>query len=322
MIILLSSNDRYSISNYINETAQKLDVKPIFFSGTDKLFSLDDVYFEAITLDIFEATKFIVIQDALFLSSKEKLSTEDEERLKEIIKISDEITIVFTLFNYKFDNKKKSVKLLKEAGQMITLEEVKSLTIKQVLAQQNKKHQLGLSQEALVKLEQMCPNLEAAHQAIEKLKLIDGHISIDLMELLVDDRSDHQIFELSNAIIEKNMSETYRLMASMKQKSFDTSGITYVLASKIRQIYQSLTLSKYGYQQAEIAKMLGISPNYAWVLINKLNRLLRTSDCLEILSSLSQLDRKSKTYMIDKELEFDLWLIDYWRKYGKSKRII
>ncbi len=322
MIEIVSSNDRYALEQYIQNKAKELDVEPIMFEANQKSFSLLDVHFEVISLDIFKPNKLIVVKEALFLSSKEKLSKEDEVTFNKILEQSNDVCVLFTLMNLKFDKKKKAVKKSKETGKLVVLEEVTPASIRQLLLAANKKYDLQLSNQALNKIEQYCPNLDAAHKAIDKLKLVQGQVSDDLVDLLIEDQSDIVIFELSNAIIEKDMKETFRLIEMMKLKNIDMSGVIHIFAGKIRQIYQSMVLAKYGYQQNDIASMMKISPNYAWVLMNKLNRHFRSSECLEILKSCAQFDRQSKTYMVDKKLEFELWLINYWRKYGKSKRVI
>lgn len=322
MIQLVSTNDTYALEQHIQTLANQLDVHPVVIQANHKSFSLLDVHFEVISLDIFKPNKLIVVKDALFLSSKEKLSKEDEVTFNKIVEQASDVTVLFTLMNLKFDNKKKAVKKAKEVGKLVVLEEVTPANIRQLILAANKKYQLNLSSKAINKIEQFCPNLEATHKAIDKLKLVEGQVSDQLVDLLIEDQSDVVIFELSNAIIEKDLTEVFRLIEMMKLKNVDMSGVIHIFAGKIRQIYQSMVLSKYGYQQTEIATTMKISPNYAWVLLNKLNRHFRTHECLEILQSCAQFDRQSKTYMVDKQLEFELWLINYWRKYGESKRVI
>lgn len=322
MIELVSANDQYSLDQHLLKLSDTLGLDPIYFDASLKDFSFEQLYFEVISVDMFNPTKLIIVKNALFLSSKGKLVDNQESLFSQILEASDEIHLVFTLFDLKFDSKKKAVKVAKEKGKLTVLEDVKELTIKQCITQANKKYGFNLKQNEIERFVEYCPSLQSAMNAIEKLKLYDGPITLSVIELLVEDSSDIVLFDLSNAIIEKDMNLSFELYHTLKNKNTDLSGLIYILASKFRQMYISSQLKAMGYNQQDVASMMKISPNYAWVLMNKLNHLFLGDSLLRILSELSEFDRKSKTFMVDKNIEFELWLVNFGRKYGKFKGII
>lgn len=322
MIELVSANDQYSLDQHLLKLSDTLGLDPIYFDASLKDFSFEQLYFEVISVDMFNPTKLIIVKNALFLSSKGKLVDNQESLFSQILEASDEIHLVFTLFDLKFDSKKKAVKVAKEKGKLTVLEDVKEQTIKQCITQANKKYGFNLKQNEIERFVEYCPSLQSAMNAIEKLKLYDGPITLSVIELLVEDSSDIVLFDLSNAIIEKDMNLSFELYQTLKNKNTDLSGLIYILASKFRQMYISSQLKSMGYNQQDVASMMKISPNYAWVLMNKLNHLFHGDSLLRILSELSEFDRKSKKFMVDKNIEFELWLVNYGRKYGKFKGII
>lgn len=318
MITCLSANDSYKINQKINEISKKLDVDPIFFDAQLKEFSLSEVEFEVISVDLFNPTKCIVVQNASFLSSKSKLSESDENLFYEILNQSSDIHLIFTLLNLKFDSKKKTVKKLKELGEIIQFEDVSQIDIKQAFTQANKKYDLGLKQEHINRLSEYTPTLPLAISAIEKLKLLEEPATLEIIDLLVNDDSDIGVFDLSNAIIERRMKDVFVLYETLKSRNTDISSFIYLLASRFRQLHQALSLTQSGYSIDELSQIMGINSKYGWVLVNKIAKGHTMKSTLKVLAELSKFDRQSKTYMVDKNTEFELFLVRYGRNYGKS----
>jgi|LSQX01.2.fsa_nt_gb DNA polymerase-3 subunit delta len=319
MIKLISGTDQYVVSELIEKDKETLGVNPVFFDATERNFDLGDVLFELISLDLFNPKKLVVIKNALFLSSKSKLSETDEQVMNEIIKNdSDDVMLILTLNGLKFDSKKKIVKSLKAKGELIFLEDSQPQSIKQALNIELKKNNININQRVFEHLTNLVPSYQAVHQAIEKLALYDGEITMDVIDHLIVDESELVLFDLSNALIEKRISDSLRIYAKLKRRNIDTGGLIYILASKVRQMYQAMVLKQFGYTQSDVARALSISPNYAWVLMNRLNNYLTPKDCLKLLHELALYDQKTKFYVLDRHLEFELWMINYGREYGKS----
>lgn len=318
MIECISSADQFLIDNAIEKIREKEGLNPVIFDATSKDFSLSDLQFEIITLDMFNDRKMIIIQNALFLSSKGKLENDQEALFYEILNQIENNILVFTLLNLRFDSKKKTVKKLGELGKINHLDTMSGIDLSNTIKALVHKKNIKISPQLIKQLIEYCPDYQSAYAAIEKLELYGDEITLDVLDHLIIDQSEVVIFDLSNALIEKRIFDALNLVGDLKTKQIDLTSFIFVLASKIRQIYQSMVYSKMGYSQQDIAKYLSISPNYAWVLTNKLNRLLTTKQCLEILRSLSKLDRKLKTFTIDRQLELELWILDFGRRYGKS----
>lgn len=319
MIKLISANDQFLIDEIINKHRQELDVDPLVFDATERQFDLNEVLFEVISLDIFSPKKLIVVRNPLFLSAKQKATPQQEELIKQIIDSdTQDCLLILTLLDLKFDSKKKIVKSLRDHGEMVVIEETKPQTLKQALAYNLKKNGINLKTPVFDHLSHMISNHQSISNAIEKLNLYEGEITIDVIDHLVIDESELVLFDLSNALIEKRFSDAFNIYQQLKKRNIPVDGLIYILASKVRQIYQALVLSENGYNQNEISRLLSISPNYAWVLVNRLNRLLSKKECLQTLKDLALYDQKSKFFVLDKHLEFEIWMVQYGGKYGKS----
>lgn len=318
MIQLISSFDNYKTEQHLKKVAEQLDVKPIIFDALEKSFSLELVYFEMISVDMFSPTKLIVIKNFFALSSKEKLNELDETMIDKMVDASNDVHLIFILDNLKFDSKKRAVKKLKEKGETISFEAVDLLTIRQMINQANKKYSFGLNNVECERFIQLCTTTQAAMNAIEKFKLVEGKITAELLELLIEENSDSRYFELSNAIFDKKFDEAFNLIEELKRHNVDLIPVIYYLTPKIRQLFQAKVLSQRGFSTDEIAKHLKIKSSYAWVLTNTLKNRYTKQQCLQILRDCSQFDRQSKIYMIDRNLQFELWLYQYRRNYGKS----
>ena len=319
MIKLISGTDEFSIHQIIDKAASELKVKPIIFDGNERAFDLNNVFFELVSLDIFSEKKIVVLNNPLFLSSKSKISEIYEKIMLDIIKNDVDDLIFFLVLNgLKFDSKKKIVKQLLKHGELITIDQVNERSIKQAIVQANKKYDLKMNEMTLNHLAQLITSFQGVSDAIEKLRLYDQDITLDVIDRLIVDENEIVLFDLSNALIEKRMNDAFVIYHKLLKFRQDPSGIVYILSSKIRQIYQANTLKKLRYSQEEIAKMMSISSNYAWVLLNRLNNLLSTQTCLDLLKELAHFDQQSKFYMLDKNLQFECWMLDYGRRYGKS----
>lgn len=319
MIKLISSYEPFLTDQLIQNTSQKLEVSPIYFDASERTFNLEDIYFESISLDIFNPKKLIIIKNALFLTTKSKLSEKDEVTMNQILhQDNDDVTLFFIVSDLKFDSKKKIIKKLKEVGEFIGFEASDTKNIKQELNKQLKNNKINLKMNVIEHLSSYVHSYQQINQAIEKLSLYDDEITIDVIDDLIVDESELVIFDLSNALIEKRMHDALKIYDELKRRRIDVGGIINILSKKVRQIYQALVFKGLGYQPNEVATELSISPQYAWVLMNRLNNLLSIKECTECLYELALYDQKMKYYMLDKQLEFELWMVNYGRKYGKS----
>lgn len=319
MILSLYSEDAFLIEKEVKRLKKDNKVTPIIFDFSDAKTDFFDFIYETQSIDLFGEKKFIWIKNPIFLTSKGKLTSSQEESFKQMLTSNDDsIDLLFTLVGNKFDTKKKTVKWLKEYGGIKVFESLKAEDVKQLILKANKQYNWNLSKEILTLLIQFNPTIETATQAIEKINLYQEPLTLDIFEKLIIDNSSRQIFDLSNALIEKEFKKSWLIYQEIKDKNVEVSNLLYILASKVRQLYQVKVLKSQGYNQAQIAEKLGLKDSFVWVLMNKVGQRLSAKECLSILQDIFYYDQQMKTFSIDKQLDLEIWLLNFGRKYGKS----
>jgi DNA polymerase-3 subunit delta len=148
-------------------------------------------------------------------------------------------------------------------------------------------------------------------QEVEKLKLY----KIDTKEITRDDiiacstlNIDTDIFRFIDNIINKNKKDALNTYYEMLKNNEEPIKIIALLASKFRLMYQAVHLSRKGFNNNEISKILGV---HAYPVKLAIEAGIRYPEELSLsyLNSLATLDIEIKTGLVDSKLGLELFIM-------------
>ena len=143
---------------------------------------------------------------------------------------------------------------------------------------------------------------------LEKLSLLDKEIELhDIENMITQDINDH-IFTISNALLNKDRNEAFRIYHSLLAQKNDPLNLGPLIASSLRSIYQVETLYYKGYTQQQIGERLQMSDKQVWVILNR--QMGKVQNILEHLNHLSEIDQKSKLGEVDRFIAFELFMLN------------
>ena len=117
---------------------------------------------------------------------------------------------------------------------------------------------------------------------LEKLGLLDKRIEKDDVDTMITQDIDRLVFDLSNALLDKNKEAAFRIYHSLLHQKNDPLGLAPIVSSSLRSIYQIETLVNLGYSNSQIEDMLKMSENQVRFLRSR--RLGKVSNILYYLN--------------------------------------
>lgn len=148
-------------------------------------------------------------------------------------------------------------------------------------------------------------------QELNKLKIYkieEKDINEQDVLALVPRNLEDNIFELTNAMIEKQQARTIEIYEDLVAQNEDPLRILNFIASKMRELFHARLLIQKGYGRDEIANHFGYSSGRTYYLMkNASNQSL--SQLEAHLKRLSKLDYEIKSGQKDKKLGLELYLL-------------
>ena len=120
---------------------------------------------------------------------------------------------------------------------------------------------------------------------------------------------DEDIYDLVNAIAEKDKNKAFELYGRISQKEKDSVNIIASVAGKIRTLYSVKVLSESRIKPSDIASILGVKPYAVQSALEKCNNF-STKKLLSFLNTLADIDYKSKCGIGKGNTLFEIFLIN------------
>lgn len=298
-----------------NQRRQSDDLEELNFMSFDlNEHSLDQVLDEAETLPFFGDYRMIFVENPLFLTGTK---TQDSEAsingLTDYLKNPIDSTIlVFWADFEKLDGRKKISKTLKKAAEEIDTTPLGEGPLRNYLKKYLTQKKIQLSQDAFELLLRLTDlNLTKAINEIDKLALsvAEGStISQEQVAALVTRTLEESVFEMTESLLKGNAEKTLAIYHDLHLQGEETIRLSSIFIGQVRLLLQTKILQKLGYQQANIAETLGIHP-YRVKLAMQQTSKFPVRLLTEMFDELVENDYLTKTGRIDKELNFQLFII-------------
>lgn len=318
-LYLCYGTEKYQISEFTERlTEQLVDLDNREFAVVHMDLSetpVEVMVEEAETLPFLVERKLVIVQAApLFAAGKEggKIEHDVDKLLAYMGNPAEYSVILFIVNNEKLDERKKTVKTVKAAGQVIPFMPLGASELVQwVVREAGKRKCRILPQAAEALIASSGVQMSVLSGELDKLSLYagkDGEITSAAVEQLVAKTTEQNVFamveDIANLKLDRAMNTFYELL---KQKE-EPIKIAALIARQFRIMLQVKELGKLSYSQQQIASQLGLHP-YAVKIAGEQARKFSQADLSLALSRLAQLDFEMKSGSIDKVLGIEMFLL-------------
>lgn len=306
MIYTIHSNDDVMFKDYLakiyrNNNIQADIMNTQEFDVLER--SIDEILDYCLTTPFFSDYKICILKNPVFLTgeSSKKDYSEFIEKLENYIDNENPSTILIIYANYdKLDERKKINKILKEKTNFKKLETPNPEQLAKIIIKMFENNNISINMSnALFIIDKVGTNLVDLQKEIEKLSLYKPNSTLnreDIEDFIVYD-IDASIFDLSNAILEKNTVLALDTFDNLLAEGFEPIVLISVLANQLRIALMANLYQRQGYNQSDIAKKLKIHP-YRVKLALKLK--YSSENIKDILLKLADLDYQIKIGKINK----------------------
>ncbi len=314
-IYLLYGPERHLIKQKIDEITEE------FFDKSNKNVvkfdmleaSIDDALEDLRTISIFEEKKAIICENCYFLTAISSQSNveQDVKMLLKVINAELDNILILTVNEDKLDDRKKVVKELKSKTNVICFSKLKKDELKKYINNSFSKDNYKIDDYCVnLLLEIVGEDLDFIVNEIEKLKICkfeEREIFEEDIENLCSKKINDNIFDLVDAVITRDTERALGLYEDLLIVNEEPIKMIAVIANQFRLAYQTKSMSRDGYSEFEISKHLEVHP-YRVKLANE----TRTDESvlLYYLEKLADLDLKIKTGEVDRNIAFEMFLIE------------
>ncbi len=273
--------------------------------------SLAEILEDANTFPMWSDYKLIVMSNANFLNSK-GINSEfenDYEDLENYLKHKNNFSVL-VFVTEDIDNRKKLVKSIRKNSTEFDLDKVDNSKIEQVIMSKLSKGNKVISNELAKEIcHKLNYDLALIYNETDKLLLVTNDtITKKDVDSLITKTLEDNIFELTNAIVDKNAAKGYEVYKDLVQLKEDPVKLVAVVASQIRLLIQVKGYSEERFSSKEIASKLRIHP-YRCDLAFKSAKRFKMNELENLLSKLATTDYEIKSGKLDKNIGLELFIL-------------
>ncbi|WP_036464662.1 DNA polymerase III subunit delta [Mycoplasmopsis sturni] len=308
-MILIHGKEEYFNNQKLAEIKNKFTQNDIiFFDGKTSLEVILSTLYNA---SLFGHTQLIICSD-LDLLSTSKLTKEQQSSVEKFIKYvsahKPANELVFVLSNQLATKNPLTDFLLHTANVYESKEITKNSLPRELNNYINKKGGSISSADLLELIDRLPPNLTIMIKEIDKLLLLNPHISWENINKSVGQYLLGDTFAFANAIQSQNFSLMWK---TFKQRIYEGDDV-HGLIGQIGQIFvlghQIDSLQRLNYNLKDISNILNVHE----FRIKKISQMMTNYSLKEIqkiIKNLKDLDQKLKESMVDPILTFELFLL-------------
>ena len=312
-LYLVYGLENYLIDEKINDIIKKSKVESeniiSYDLNDDSIFS---VLLEASTVGMFSDKKVLLVNNSNFLCANKSLSEQELEELNKYIENPfEDVTIVFIVREEKLDSRKKITKTLTKVSKVYECNKIDNYNMNNYLSNYIRDNGYSISSESVdLIISKVGYELSNIMNELEKLfiyKDTDKKITKEDIDNVITKNIEKNIFELTNAIVNKNKTKIMEIYNDLVLAKEDPIKLLVTLSNQFRLILQVKLMRQGGYSEKEIVTTLKEHPY-------RINLAMRSSfeidDLKKKLVKLSELDYKIVTGEVDKFFGFEMFLLE------------
>ena len=309
----------YGLENYlINENIKKIidDLK----INSEEIIKMDmdsstinSLLVEASSVNMFSDRKLIICDNTVFLSSKDDINSKDdiEELIKYINNPFKDVYIIFIFRGEAIDSRKKISKLISSVSKVYECNKIENFNLNNYLMDYIRSKGYTISSKSIdLLISKTSYELSIIMNELDKLFIYkdkDKKITLEDIEKVITNNIETNIFDLTNAIINKEKNKIDKLYKDLLKRKEDPLKLIITLSNQFRLYLQVKIMRNNGYSEKEIVTTLKEHP-YRISLALKNNYSIEE---LELqLKKLSKLNLDIVTGKLDKEFGFEMYLLN------------
>ncbi len=313
MNFIIKSSVNVLIATQIDKIYKKIEdngvVEKIVYNCNE--VPLSEILEDANTFPMWSDYKLIVLNNANFLNAK-GISEDFENDYDELVQFlnSKSSFSILVFITDELDNRKKLVKSVKDVCTEFDLGKVEDSKIEQVIKSKLSKEGKIIS-DSLAKdiCHKLNYDLALIYQETDKLLLVnEEEITKEQVNLLISKTLESNIFELTNAIVDRNVKKAYEVYEDLINLKEDPIKLIAVIANQIRLLVQVKGYASIGYSVKDIASKLRVHP-YRCELAVASARNFKTDDLSQFLIKLAEIDYNVKSGKLDKNMGLELFIL-------------
>ncbi|WP_129044858.1 DNA polymerase III subunit delta [Companilactobacillus metriopterae] len=277
--------------------------------------SIEDLLNEAMSAPFFGERRLIFALHPYFVSTQQPKGSIDQntDSLVSYIDNPSPTTSLVIFADYpKLDSRKKIVKKLKKLSVEVDASKLDSKYLFKQINETLNDDGYSIDNGALqLLLNKTDNNYSNTINQLDKLKLyaIDTKkITEESVKLLVPNNLEENVFDLSNAILKKDVLRADDLLQQFLLQKIDPIFLIAILIGQIRSLLQVKILSERGLTEGTIQKELKLNP-YRLKMILQQNREISMERLNKMYSELVDADFQIMTGQNDKEVLLDLFIL-------------
>ncbi len=295
-VYLITSPSSRLTKNEIKKITENNYVVTINLAET----SIDNLFEELSYFSFDNEKKSIIVYNAAFLGSKAKKEDNDERIIKYLNNPIDTANLIF--INDSVDSRKKSVKIIKEKHNFISLEiDYKNIynLINDYIITNKFKCDASLSK-YLVSLYAL--NIDLIFNELDKLFMFYDEpcfISMEDAKNIISKPYDDNSFHFVNAVVNKKVNDIYKIWDDLKIYKVDSIALFAMLYREFKLMFLVKKLLEQRKSNIEICKIVGLQD---WQMKKIYDESLNftAKELLSYIKSISEYDVKIKSGKIDK----------------------
>ena len=306
---LIYGDDNGLVENQVTEIINKLKIdKDNIVTYSLNNTSMEDIILEASMFSMFGTNKVIVVNDANCFKDK----VDNIEVLEEYFdKYNHDNYLIFTL-NGKPDTRKKVYKLIDKMGSVIAVKNDRDYLYNYVNKYIIDNNYQMSSNNIIYFLSKVGSDINNIKNELDKLMIYkdnDHNILKEDIDEMVIVNIDDEIFALTDAVINGDISNSMRLYNFFINHNYEQVQIIALLGSQFHFLFQVKRLYNQGKYKDDIAKILEVHPYRVKLALGKIYSYSEEL-LLSYISKLADMDKNIKLGKIDKGLALELFLIN------------
>lgn len=309
----------YGIEDYIiDEAIKKIITDNNIINDNIIKYNLDEVNVslaleEASTVSMFDSKKLVICEGCTFLTgeNKKEINHDIDSLTKYINNPFTDVFLVFVVRKEKLDDRKKIVKELKKNSTVIEAQKKENYNLNNYIIDYVNKNGYNMSKNACIKLiERAGNNLSNLISECDKIFLYkddEKNITEEDIENLVFKNIEDNIFELTNAVMNKDKKKIINIYKDLILMGEEEIKLIVMLANQFRMILQVKLMVKNGYKERDMATIIKEHP-YRVKLAMQSN--FKINELENYLIKLEELDYSIKSGKLDKSFGFEMFLLN------------
>ena len=263
------------------------------------------------TISLFSEKKIISCSNSYFLTGKPQEITHNTDDLIKTLSHNIDNILIISVVAEKLDDRKKVVKELKNKTIVKVCNKLVGKELEKYIYDYITKDKYTISKETVAYFIDIAGNdLDSLINEADKLKLYtleNKNISIEDIDLLSLKKINDNVFDLVDAVIKRNLERSLQLYDDLLVLNEEAIKLIVIIANQFRLVYQTKSMYKEGYSEFEISKHLEVHP-YRIKLANEIR--IDENVLLSYIEKLADLDLKIKTGLVDKNIAFEMFLLE------------